>query len=500
MLSMQFRLLFCAVLMVMLVLPVFAHEPLRDYELLRAQMITRELSQAMGGSIKLSPIEQKANAVITQAKQVEWDRYPQLPSLHFFDAKPLIQKSPLFDMLVRMPKGGALHVHSDSNVPLEWVIAKATYDDALYMCGEFGLGVQLKFFDVAEPGTEGCPTSWQSVAALRRSAGNSSFDTQLLGELTLYGTGEPYPTLDAVWAKFNHILVAAAGLVFYEPFHYIYLKHHFELMKADGVQHVELRQVFQKGIGNTYAANGTVFSPQHTVDHIVKAAAEVGMSVKIIYCMVRTILPEEVGAGLRAAEAMMQDYPGVVVGFDLVGQEDIGNPLSAYINQLLNATIPFFFHAGETDRAWGASDVNLFDAMLLNTSRIGHGYGLARHPDLKKQVLQRNTCIEVCPISNQVLKLVGDLRDHPLVSFVSEGLPLTVSPDDGGVWGASDHPTTYDWFQFFVASGNQTGLPLLKQLALNSLTLSALSDVEKKEHVLRWEKSWGLYVAWLAQQ
>jgi hypothetical protein len=32
-------------------------------------------------------------------------------------------------------------------------------------------------------------------------------DTQLLGELTLYGTGEPYPTLDAVWAKFNHILV-----------------------------------------------------------------------------------------------------------------------------------------------------------------------------------------------------------------------------------------------------------------------------------------------------
>ena len=145
--------------------------------------------------------------------------------------------------------------------------------------------------------------------------------------------------------------MAAAGLVFYEPFHYIYLKHHFELMKADGVQHVELRQVFQKGIGNTYAANGTEFSPQHTVNHIVQAAAEVGVSVQIIYCMVRTILPEEVGAGLRAAEEMMQDYPGVVVGFDLVGQEDIGNPLSAYINQLLNATTPFFFHAGSNTAA-----------------------------------------------------------------------------------------------------------------------------------------------------
>ena len=179
MLSLQFRLLTCAVLMAMLVLPVYAHEPLRDYELLRAQMITREQSQAVGGSIKLSPLEQKANAVITQAKQVEWDRYPQLPSLHFFDAKPLIQKSPLFDMLVRMPKGGALHVHSDSNVPLEWVIANATYDDALYMCGEFGLGIQLKFFDT-EPGSEECPTSWQSVAALRRSAGNSSFGEPMI--------------------------------------------------------------------------------------------------------------------------------------------------------------------------------------------------------------------------------------------------------------------------------------------------------------------------------
>jgi len=42
-----------------------------------------------------------------------------------------------------------------------------------------------------------------------------------------------------------------------------------------------------------------------------------------------------------------------IVGFDLVGQEDIGTPLIDYIPQLLDAVsknVRFFFHAGETGK------------------------------------------------------------------------------------------------------------------------------------------------------
>jgi adenosine deaminase CECR1 len=36
--------------------------------------------------------------------------------------------------------------------------------------------------------------------------------------------------------------------------------------------------------------------------------------------------------------------------------------------------IPFIFHAGETLGDGNAADMNMYDAILLGTKRIGHGY------------------------------------------------------------------------------------------------------------------------------
>lgn len=47
-------------------------------------------------------------------------------------------------------------------------------------------------------------------------------------------------------------------------------------------------------------------------------------------------------------------------------------------------------------------DDNLLDAVLLNTSRIGHGYALPKHPQAMSIVKANSIAVEVNPISNQV--------------------------------------------------------------------------------------------------
>ena len=79
--------------------------------------------------------------------------------------------------------------------------------------------------------------------------------------------------------------------------------------------------------------------------------------------------------------------------------------------------------------------MNLFDAILLNATRIGHGYAITKHPNAMKLAIDRNITLEVCPISNQVLKLVEDIRNHPIVELIQDGdFPLVIAPDDPGLY------------------------------------------------------------------
>ena len=71
---------------------------------------------------------------------------------------------------------------------------------------------------------------------------------------------------------------------------------------------------------------------------------------------------------------MRAALPRFVIGFDLVGQEDLGRPLVDFADLLLDHKIPYFFHAGETNWQGQPTDTNLVDAILLSAKRIGKNY------------------------------------------------------------------------------------------------------------------------------
>lgn len=135
------------------------------------------------------------------------------------------------------------------------------------------------------------------------------------------------------------------------------------------------------------------------------------------------------------------------------------------------------------------SDRNILDAILLNTTRIGHGYALVKHPVLMDMVRRRHICLEVCPISNQVLGLVSDLRNHPATVYSALNVPMVISSDDPGFWGATG--LSYDFYYALMSFTTvDTGLAYVKQLALNALRYSRLDVDERRLANSMFSRQW----------
>jgi adenosine deaminase CECR1 len=210
---------------------------------------------------------------------------------------------------------------------------------------------------------------------------------------------------------------------------------------------------------------------------------------------------EQIAKSLANALDRRAKDPGQVIGFDLVQEEDRTNTNLHFVEELLAARheaerrgigLPLYLHSGETN--W-AENENVYDAILLGASRIGHGLALIKHPRLMQIVKERGIAVEVCPISNQILGYVADLRNHPAVHYINAGLPVVLSSDDPAVFR---HTLSHDFYAAFMAWG--LDLRSLKQLAMNSLTYSAMNADEKRRALAAWERRWATFIAWLNQR
>ncbi|WP_286267696.1 adenosine deaminase [Thalassotalea atypica] len=162
-----------------------------------------------------------------------------------------------------------------------------------------------------------------------------------------------------------------------------------------------------------------------------------------------------------------------ITALDLAGDE-VNFPAELFEDLFTKARHNNFritVHAGEA-----AGPESVWKAIkLLGAERIGHGVKSCQDPYLLDHMVSYNIGVESCLTSNYQTGTVTDLSKHPLTTFLEKGVQVCLNTDDPAVSGielkhefdVAKHKLNLNEAQF-------------KQLQLNALNMSFLSDSEKK--------------------
>lgn len=113
--------------------------------------------------------------------------------------------------------------------------------------------------------------------------------------------------------------------------------------------------------------------------------------MKVIACGLKIIGKDHIQTQIDAVFAARK-LTNIVIGFDMVNEEDFTPEIDFFMPQIYEAKakakaegweFDVYLHCGETN---SRDNKQLYDAILLDTKRIGHGFHLAYHPELQKIV------------------------------------------------------------------------------------------------------------------
>ncbi|KAH8768150.1 hypothetical protein F5883DRAFT_69100 [Diaporthe sp. PMI_573] len=520
----------------------------------------------------LSPIAQKACRIVEKIREEEqrtlwtYEYEDQLAvregcTMHsgmmFTLAKGMMERTKLWRIVRRMPKGSILHAHLDAIVDLDYVFDTLLSEPGMHISSpDASLGtsaaredavVNFRFFakeknpslsiwdDAKYKPGEFVPL--KKAADSFPDGGREGWIRWMKSKTTISETDavEQHHGVDHIWRKFSKCFVIMGTVIHYEPIFRKFLRRMMKQYYEDGVYWGEIRFTWPL---NYYRLGQEVpesnYSHMFTViDEEIKAfqASPEGKGfwgLRMIWTSLRIWDQKSIVQNMDHAITTKLEFPHLLSGFDLVGQEDLGRPLADVLPELFwfrkqlaeeglpDGAMPFFFHAGETLGDGTATDQNLFDAVLLGTRRIGHGFSLYKHPLLTELVKERRILIESCPISNEVLRLCGSITSHPLPSLLARGVPCALSNDDPAMLGQDTAGMTHDFWQALQGWEN-LGLAGLGSLAENSIRWSCFEDQSpdewargikeaslgagiKAQRLKEWGVMWEKYCLWICEE
>ncbi|KAI9877614.1 MAG: hypothetical protein M1830_003292 [Pleopsidium flavum] len=449
------------------------------------------------------------------AETIEGELYP---GMMFALAKERMEKTRLWEIVRRMPKGALLHAHMDAMVDVDWLLEKALATEGMHMhasrplCTPAALETASLLFQFAKSSPHADHQIWSSnyqpSTLILLSAAADSFPnggrSGFLAWLKTKCTITPHESLshhqgpNAVWRKFGSVFPILNSIMLYEPIYRASVQKILQDLVEDGVRWVEFRLAFHfeyRREGSEMPENGyeeciKVFGEEiEKFKHTEKGSRFWG--ARMIYTALRVLDKRNIVTSMKQCIQVKKAYPQMIAGFDLVGQEDVGRPLADLTPELFwfrkrcveeGVDIPFFFHAGECLGDGDDTDHNLFDAILLGTRRIGHGFSLYKHPLLIDMIKDKKILIESCPISNEVLRLTSSILSHPLPALLARGVSVALCNDDPAILGHGKSGLTHDYWQA-LQGWESLGLAGLGSLAENSIRWAAFADQKAADWV-----------------
>lgn len=266
---------------------------------------------------------------------------------------------------------------------------------------------------------------------------------------------------------FLNIYYAGASVLIQEEDFYDLTMAYFTKCHEENIIHTEI--MFDP---QTHTQRGIAF--ETVLNGIQKARNEAqekwGISSFLIMSYLRHLSEEEAFVTLK--QSLPYKHLIEAVGLD---SSENGNPPSKFY-KVFEASAKegyvLLAHAGEegpADYIWEAIDG-------LKIVRIDHGNNCLTDDKLVKEIIQRDLALTVCPLSNLELKVVSDLKQHPLKIMLDKGVKVTVNSDDPAYFGGYLN-------QNFISI--QEALDLSKEdvvlLAKNSFQYSLLEENRKQE-------------------
>jgi len=251
----------------------------------------------------------------------------------------------------------------------------------------------------------------------------------------------------------------------------------------------------QKARDNNIVHAEVMFDPQaHTtrgvpfsavIGGIYRALTEgyekFGISFKLILSFLRHLSEEE---GFKIlAEAV--PYQGWISAVGLDSSEknfppDLFADLFDKAQEMGFLTVAHAGEEGPPEYIWAALD-------LLKASRIDHGNSSLEDPDLVDVLGIYEIPLTSCPLSNLKLKVISDMKDHPLKEMMERGIKVTVNSDDPAYFGGYLNDN-----YIAVADALELTKEDIVQLVRNSFEASFITDGEKRAFLRRVQEVAGI--------